>query len=83
MSDVPSAKARQRIRLYFQDRAKKERAMHTDCHLSNCEQCDLERAVIKAAEAWYQTAGNGAPVNLDEVLLHQAVEALQAAKEVE
>ncbi|HUW96986.1 MAG TPA: hypothetical protein VMW58_14480 [Anaerolineae bacterium] len=42
-----------------------------------------ERAVIEAAEAWYQTAGNGAPVNLDEVLLHQAVEALQAAKEVE
>ena len=43
----------------------------------------LELAVIEAAEAWYQTAGNGAPVNLDEVLLHQAVEALQAAKEVE
>ena len=36
--------------------------------------------VIKAAEAWYQTAGNGAPVNLDEVLLHQAVEAYEAAK---
>ncbi|HUT58805.1 MAG TPA: hypothetical protein VM487_03930 [Phycisphaerae bacterium] len=45
------------------------------------EQLRAAEKVLEAAEAWYQTAGNGAPVNLDEVLLHQAVEALLAAKE--
>ena len=63
--------------------------MHTDCHLSNCEQCDLERAVIKAAEALAALHGailDGQPVSgeaMSDALKrnYDAVRALQEARD--